>query len=293
MKSSDILYYPLRFIWILFSLIPLPVLYLFSDIAFLFIYYVGRYRRKVVRKNLIESFPGKGIDEIKKIERGFYRFFPDLTIEMCKFATISEKAIRKRMKFSNTEEVNKILADGKSISAYMGHYGNWEWVTSLPLHLSGDAIAGQIYRRMNNKAVSKLLLKNRGRMGAVSVEMRAFPRWIKQKLDDGVVSIMAYIADQSPKKRDIKHYVQFLNHEVPAIVGAEKIAKRYGLVAYYIDVKRIKRGYYEARFVKLHDNTAELPDFELTDIYYAHLEKSILRQPELYLWSHNRFKYAK
>ena len=136
------------------------------------------------------------------------------------------------------------------------------------------------------------MMRNRERMGATCVEMRKTARYINEQARAGSICVVGFIADQSPRKRDSRHFLHFLNHEVPVLVGTEKIAKHYGFEAFYLDVKRKKRGYYEAEFIPLHENPQSLPDFELTTLYFQHLEQTILLQPELYLWTHNRFKHA-
>ena len=294
-KKVNFLYFLLFAGWKLWSFMPLQVMYGFSDGLFYLFYYLIRYRRNITRKNLCESFPEKNVREIQKIEKRFYRFFLDMVFETCKMASISPKGISNRMKFTNLEAIKSILKQEKSISLYLGHYGNWEWVSSLPLHLDKktDVIAGQIYRKLNNKAINQLLLQNRGRMGALCIEMKEAPRRINEFVGNKKVTIVGYIADQSPKKRFIRHFTPFFNHHTPVLVGSEKITKHYGFEAWYLHIKRLKRGYYEATFVPLHENPPSLPDFELTDIFYRHLEETIRTQPELYLWTHNRFKYAK
>ncbi len=285
-------YHLLQWFWNLLSLFPLCVMYILSDILFYPLFYLVRYRRKIVRKNLTESFPEKNLSEIQKIEKQFYRFFIDTIFETCKMASISKDEMRKRMKFTNLEAVEAILSQGKSISTYLGHYGNWEWISSLPIHLSQGIIAGQIYQKLRNKAVNRLLLRNRERLGAISIEKKETTRKINELIDNKKVSIIGFIADQSPAKQDIRHYVPFLHHYTPVLIGTEKLTKRYGFEAWYLDVKRLKRGYYEAKFIRIHENIQSLPDFQLTDLYYKHLEQTILRQPELYLWTHKRFKHA-
>jgi KDO2-lipid IV(A) lauroyltransferase len=279
--------------WQLFSLLPLRAMYVLSDGLFYWVYYLGRYRRKIARKNLTESFPEKSLPEIRRIEKRFYRFFIDLFFETCKLATLSEKEISRRMKFTNPEVVDAVLRQGKSISTYMGHYGNWEWVTSLPLHLKTKVVAGQIYHQLHNHPLDRLLIRNRERMGAVCIEMRETPRKIHALASERSVSIIGYLADQSPNKKYIRYFVPFLHHRTPALTGAEKITKRYGFEAWYLDVRRVKRGYYEATFIRLHDDPQSLPDFELTNRYYRQLEQIIRRQPEWYLWTHNRFKHSR
>jgi len=273
----------------------MPVMYFFSDILFYPFYYLVRYRRKIVWKNLSESFPDKTKEEITQIQKRFYRFFIDIFfVETCKYATISKKNLKKRMIFENLDEVNRLLNEGKNISLYLGHYGNWEWVSSIPLHITNkDVSCAQIYHKLSNQLADRLMIENRSRMDAICIEMKNTFRWIKKRYDENTTTITGYIADQSPRKRDVKYFVDFLNHQTPVMIGAEKITRRFNMEAYYLDIVRVKRGYYKATFVRMDDNPSALPEIKLTEIYYNYLEKTICRQPEFYLWTHKRFRYAK
>ena len=260
---------------------------------FYLVYYVVRYRRIVVRKNLTESFPEKNEREIKIIEKKFYHFFTDNILESCKMATISPKEMGRRMIFINVENLNAVLRDGKSVSLYLGHYGNWEWVSSMPICLEKGIVAAQIYHKLHNVDMNRLILKNRSRMGAVNIEMNRTARYINELVVEKKVCVIGFIADQSPRWKDSRHFIPFLSHNVPVLTGTEKIIKHYGFEAFFLKVRRPKRGYYEAEFVRMHDNPQSLPDFELTSIYFDMLEQMIKENPEFYLWTHNRFKYAK
>lgn len=286
------IYHLLRFFLKLLSYIPFGVMYLLADGVYSVLYYVVRYRRKIVRRNLTESFPEKDAAEIKRIEKKFYRFFADMMLESCKLASLSKEKMKCRMKFKNVEAVNMLLRKGESVSIYLGHYGNWEWISSMPLWLESGVTGAQIYHKLRNEHIDRLMLYLRGRMGAVSVDMHRTARYITELAGDHQVCAIGFIADQSPKFRESRHFLSFLHHKTPVLVGPEKITKHYGFGAFYLDVKRIRRGYYEAEFVRLYENPRTLPDFELTALYFKHLEQAILRQPELYLWTHNRFKHA-
>ena len=286
------IYHLLRLFLKLLSYIPFGVLYFLADGISCLLYDVVRYRRKIVRRNLTESFPEKSPTEIRRIEHKFYRFFADMMLESCKLASLSQEEMKRRMQFRNIEAVNALLKKGKSVSIYLGHYGNWEWVSSMPLWLEKNAIGAQIYHKLRNDHMDRLMLHLRGRMGAVSVDMHKTARYITELAGNHQVCAIGFIADQSPKFRESRHFLSFLHHKTPVLVGSEKITKHYGFEAFYLDVRRIRRGYYEAEFVRLHENPRSLPDFELTALYFKHLEQAILRQPELYLWTHNRFKHA-
>ncbi len=286
------MYHLLSFFLKLLSYIPFGVLYFLSDGLFCLLYYVIRYRRRIVRKNLTESFPEKSERDILQLEKKFYHFFTDQVLESCKMASISPEEIKRRMTFKNMEKVNAVLREGKSIALYMGHYGNWEWVSSFPLWLEENALAVQIYHRLSNENMDRLILHNRGRMGAISVEMRKTARYITEMAMKNKVGIVGFIADQSPKKKESRHFLHFLNHEAPVLTGTEKMIKHYGFEAWFLDMKRVKRGYYEAELIQINDNPQAVPDFELTAVYFRMLEQMIRNCPELYLWTHNRFKHA-
>lgn len=286
------LYHLLLFLLKLLSYIPFRMLYILSDGLFYPFYYLVRYRRKIVRRNLTESFPEKSLPEIKQIEKKFYHFFIDMIFECCKLATISPKDIKRHMQFKNVEAVNELVRQKKSVSIFIGHYGNWEWISSMPLWLEKDMTGLQIYHKLRNKNMERLMMLVRERMGATCIEMRKTARHITELALRQEVCVIGFIADQSPKKQESRNFLPFLHHKTPVLTGTEKITKHYGFEAFYLDVKRIKRGYYEAEFSRLHENPQSLPDFELTALYFQRLEQTILQQPELYLWTHNRFKHA-
>ncbi len=286
-------YYLYSFFLKLLSSIPFRILYVISDCLFYLIYYVARYRRKVVWKNLTESFPGKDLKEIKSIEKKFYRFFTDNLLESCKMTTISQEEIKRRMKFNNMDAFNDDLKAGKSISLYLGHFGNWEWCSSIPLHFIDGITSAQIYHQLRNKNMDRLILHNRERMGATCIEMRKTARYINEQVKEHRVCVTGFIADQSPRMKDVRYFLPFLNHQVPVLVGTEKLTKHYDFAAWFVRVKRVRRGFYEADVIRMHEDPKTLPDYELTGIYFRMLEEAIQAQPELYLWSHRRFKHAK
>ena len=67
-----LLYYIVFAVWYVFSLLPLRIHYVLSDLLFWLLYGVVGYRKAVIRKNLRESFPEKSEEELRKIARGYY-----------------------------------------------------------------------------------------------------------------------------------------------------------------------------------------------------------------------------
>jgi KDO2-lipid IV(A) lauroyltransferase len=257
---------------------------------FWLLYKLVGYRRDVVRKNLTESFPEKSEEELQRIERGFYHFFCDYLVETVKLMTISREEMKRRVVFKHAELVDEIMGSGQSIALYLGHYCNWEWVSSIPLWLNPNAWCGQVYHPLENKDFDKLFLKIRERMDAHSIAMQDTLREVVNHKRNNQPIIIGYISDQVPYWTNIHHWVNFLNHDTPVLTGTERIVHKMGHAVLYLDIHRVRRGYYEAELKLVTREPQKMKDFELTDIYFEMLEKSIRRSPEFWLWSHNRWK---
>ena len=145
-----ILFYIVLSFWYLLSLLPLKVLYFISDILYYLVYYILKYRRVVVRDNLVNSFPNKTTKEIVKIEKEFYSFFCDYIVETIKLLSISKEELKSRMSFSGVDDIeNEMVSKNRNFCfVYLGHYCNWEWIASLPYRTSNDFLCGQIYHRL-------------------------------------------------------------------------------------------------------------------------------------------------
>ncbi len=288
-KASYYVIFPL---WYVFSLLPLRLLYLVSDLLYVPVYKIFGYRRRVVRKNLEESFPDKSRDELREIERKFYRYFCDYLVETIKYFSISEREIRRRMVFEGAEEANRYLAEGKSSILFMGHYCNWEWVSSLPLYITkaDDHVRGHIYHRLANATMDALFLRMRHRFESENIEMHSALRVLARCRAENKKFVIGFISDQAPKWENINMWTDFLNHKTAFFTGAESLAKLADAAVFYIDVKRVRRGYYHARFVKMTDRPKDFTGHELTEWYAQLLQQSIEAAPEFWLWTHNRWK---
>lgn len=282
------------FIWSL-SKLPLKVLYALSDIIFVLVYYIVRYRRRVVSENLHSSFPEKNATELKHIEKEFYQFFSDYIVETIKLCSISEKELTKRMEFCGVEQmINKLRTSGKDFAfIYLAHYGNWEWIASLAMHihnLAPEMSAGQIYHPLRNKNFNKLFLQIRGRFGGDNVGMKETLRYVINKRKAQIPTIVGFIADQGPKWNSIHHWTEFLNHKTPVFTGTEQIGKKVDALIFYGHVERPKRGTYRCTIKLMEDNIQNKPDYQITDKYFDLLEGTIKQHPALWLWTHKRWK---
>ena len=277
-------------IWLV-TLLPLPVLYILSDLIFLILYYIVGYRRTVVDSNLKKAFPEKTDKEIHRLTLKFYRYLCDYFIESIYLLNMSVAESNKRYRYTNPEIVKDLYKKGRSIVYTVGHYGNWEWATAN-LHKKASYHILGIYKPLSNKLFDRLFIYIRARYGNTPVPMKKTLRVITESMKNKEIFSLYLVADQRPTIEDIHYWTIFLNQETPVITGIERIAKKYDLPVVFLDVERPRRGYYEITFRILTEEPKKEEQYAITEKYMRQVEKMIKRRPELWLWSHKRWKYS-
>ncbi len=273
------------------SLLPFRMLYILSDIEYLLVYYVVRYRRGVVRKNLTSSFPEKTTKEIKMIEKKFYHWFCDYFFEAVKLLSISDDELRRRFQINNSAEVAQCMAEGQDIAAILGHYCNWEWLSTVAIDLPRTCVTGLVYDPLHSDAIDYLFRRIRSSQpNAITVPKKLILRELLRLRQEDRRSFFGYISDQAPKWENIHLWLPFLNHDTPVFTGAERIMKKMRNAVFYVEMSRPRRGYYSCTYHLITREPEQLPEHEITRRFFQMLEKTIQRQPEHYLWTHNRWR---
>ncbi|MBG0859099.1 MAG: lysophospholipid acyltransferase family protein [Bacteroidales bacterium] len=276
--------------WII-TLLPLRILYVFSYLLFILMYYFPGYRRKVVAQNLKNSFHEKNPRELAMIGKKFYHHFCDLFPEVLKLQHMSEKELMKRISFTNPELADRLYDDGRDVVAILGHYCNWEWLSGVPLFVKHQMVS--VYKPLQNKHFDKFMNDLRARNRMILVPMQQIAREIIVNRKNGKRTIYAFITDQTPSISDVRYWTSFLNQDTPVYLGAEKLAAKYDMPVVFVNVRKIKRGYYSMTAELLFDHPAGLPEYAVTEAHVRRLEEVIRQQPEYWLWSHRRWKHKK
>jgi KDO2-lipid IV(A) lauroyltransferase len=274
------------------GIIPFPILYEFSNFLRFVLQKVFGYRRRVIQDNLSKAFPEMNWKDLKKLEKRVYQNLSDVLLDGFKSFLMSRKQIIKRHKVINPEILDKYLNSGKSIIGITAHYGNWEW-GSFSSSVQIDANVIGFYKRLKNKYVDRFVRRSRMKFGTTLVSIVQTGEAFKKNVGNKSIFLMA--ADQTTIKRNlnISHWINFFGREVPFLHGPEKYSKMFDLPIIYIDIQRVKRGFYELELSVLVDNPTELPDGEITKRYAHKLEQIIRKKPEDWLWSHRRWRFTR
>ena len=270
--------------------LPYAVLYgaIAPAIRFM-LYNIGHYRRKVVRENLRNAFPEKSEKERREIEKRFYRQLAELFVDTIALTSISEKQLRERFRYPGAAAQEARTA-GRSWICAMAHYGSWEYTVGYPLFTAHRV--GAVYRPLHSRVFDRFYEHIRTRFGAIPVAMNDVAReMIRTRTENRPPVVLALIADQSPNWFTIRRWFDFLNQPTGFFMGMEKLALKFGLPVYFLHVEKGKPGYYTAHFEELYDGTTAVEEYEITARYAARLERAIREHPELWLWSHRRWKH--
>jgi len=275
------------FFLIIISILPFSVLYVFSDIICFTICYIIKYRRKIIIKNLNDSFPGLSDDEINKLIYKVYQNLADVSVESIKAFTMSAKQIMRRHRVLQPEVADEYLQQNRSVIAVTGHIGNWEWGSlSASLFIKQNAVA--FYKTLSNPFIDRFIRFNRSRTGTMLVSTKETYLTFQNLVNKASIYLMA--ADQRPGSANSCYSVPFFGRETPFLRGPEKYSRLYNYPVVFINIKRVKRGCYNVDIEKLVDDPASLPEGEITALYARKLESVIRENPENWLWSHNRWK---
>ena len=276
----------------LLSLLPFQVLYVLSDGLFVLVYYIIRYRRKLVMTNLSTSFPEQSQAELGRIERQFYHWLCDYVVETLKLLSISNDQLLQHIEFRGVDQLENVFDQGRNCAAILGHYCNWEWLSAsgLAFKRHPQAVTGLIYHPLYNEAFDRLFVALRSAHGGVCVPKNDILRSLIGYKREDRRSLFGYISDQSPKWENMHLWLPFLHHDTPVFTGGERIMRKMNDAVFYVDMERPSRGHYICTFCLVAAQAASEEEFAITRRFYEMLEQNIRRQPSFYLWTHNRWK---
>ncbi|MFI3258699.1 MAG: lysophospholipid acyltransferase family protein [Rikenellaceae bacterium] len=289
-------------IWALCYLIghlPHFVLYnIIAPVVYFILYRMVGYRRRVVMENLERSFPRRSEEEREEIARKFYVVMSEILVGM--LALANRKAGDSI--FPTMEEESddpdratrlRVLTKDQSWIALTAHFGMWEylcWWTQF-----ADQWLFAVYHVLKNRIFEKLFQRLRSNYKVIPIPakevlratIKTGPRY------NGEPYVLGLIADQSPRLTPKKEWFDFLGRDTVFYDGGEKMALRLKMPTYFVYQRRRARGRYEFCFREIWDGKESVEPNEITSRYVKMLEEKIIDNPEMWLWSHRRWKSSR
>jgi KDO2-lipid IV(A) lauroyltransferase len=268
--------------------LPFWAIYLISNV-FYYLFWLSGYRKNVVFENLRNSFPQKSEAEIISLAKSYYRYLCDLTLETLKTLHMTERQARERCVYHRADWLDKMCEENKSIIIVMGHYGNWEWAgPSFTLNTKYQLVV--IYRPLSNPYFENMMVGMRTKFGTKITPAEQTLRAMVANRKN--VTATALIADQAASTANA-YWTKFLNQDTNVYNGPEKLAVKFNYPVVYMNIKRVKRGYYELTPELLFENPATTQEGEILEKFTRRLEQEIIKDPVIWLWSHRRWKHKR
>ena len=268
--------------------------YVVENLIFVILYYGLRYRMKVVKTNLRNSFPGKSERELFLLRRKFYYTLAEMFVNTINMADMSEAKVRRMLRIKGFEEQYRAV-HGRDWIAMTAHFGCWEYCSLWGVFERSQMVVA-VYHPLRSKVVEAFYQRLRNYENSMTVSMKEsllFYLRNREKGIDGKNLAMGLIADQNPPRRPDSHWFRFLNQDTIFFDGGEKLALRCHLPVYFVKIDRLQRGRYEMSFEPIYDGTEEVAEYEITERYVRKLERMICERPELWMWSHRRWKHKR
>lgn len=276
-------------VWLL-HLLPERILFLLSDFLYVLMYHVAGYRKQVVFDNLHRAFPEYDKKEIRRIAKKFYRHLSDLFLESAVSHFYSKEKALKKITYKNPELLDEIYSTGKQVMAVLGHYGNWEYLSTIALASDYPFIG--IYKPLQNKYFDRMVQANRSTFGGQVVPMEKIARVLMdyKRREEPVLTL--FLGDQRPVYQQIQYWTKFLGQDTPVYLGTEKLAKKLDAAVVFTKIRKKSRGRYEVEFELICTEPKTMEPFVITDAHVRILENLIREAPEYWLWSHRRWKHS-
>ena len=276
------------------SVLPLRVLYaIASFVLYPLLYYVVHYRRSMVMSNIRYCFPEKSEAACKQMARQFYHHFADLCVEIIHAYRMSDEELRERVVFEGLDEAQAAFLQQKGGVFMLGHMGCWEWMADVAKRVDRNRIhTNVIYLKLDNKSADCIMMQIREKRGCTPIDMHKILREaVRLRKESSKAEVYCMLADQKPSWRSLQFYTDFFGHNTPFLTGSEKIARKFAYPVYYADITMPSRGHYNIRLLPITTNAQCCEEGFVSREYVKLLEANIIKQPSIWLWSHNRFKW--
>jgi KDO2-lipid IV(A) lauroyltransferase len=199
--------------------------------------------------------------------------------------TMSEAEYKKRVTLLRPEVFKDLAGQNKSIVLLLGHYGNWEWFGPCVTLNTGYQLV-VIYRPLSHPHFEKMTTSWRTRFGTEITPAQQALRTVIANKDR--LTATAFVADQAAPSN--AYWTTFLHQETSVFTGAERVATKFDYPVVYLHATRPKRGYYTITPEVLFAHPSATAENEISEAFTRRLEQDINSFPDIWLWSHKRWK---
>lgn len=213
-------------------------------------------------------------------------------VETTKSLVISKNELQRRFLFTqeSAEILDGFAAQNRSYIIVLGHYGNWEWGVNAFALTRRPKLYG-LYMPLKNHHYDQLMRNVRNRFGCGLISVKTASHDLAQ-LPTNPPHAIGFLGDQAARP-ERGYWMTFLHQDTSVFYGTEAYARKLNYPVVYVSIDKLRRGYYQLHARIVCKNPAELNENEITEQHVRLLENDIKRKPEIWLWSHKRWKHIR
>lgn len=274
----------------LFCLLGLKYARYFAKPIAVFFFSILRIRRKVVIKNLSIAFPHLTQKETIRLAFKNYLSTAITLVEILCLPGMTAEQLKKQVKVTNPEFIREKHAEGKGLILMTGHFANWEFC-ALGVALQIGIPLSVVVKQQSNPLVNEFMNNFRSRWNNKLVPLGTSIRNLYKELKDK--NIIAMVGDQRGPNDGMR--VNFFGRSSAIYAGPAAIALKTGApLLFGVMIRNDDYTYTFSMEEVSRESLPDDPEKQVEVMSQRHtdlLEQSIRKNPELWLWMHNRWKY--
>ena len=241
--------------------------------------------RNLIKSNILKALPSANQYEVKKISKTMWYNYGRILAEYMFIKKFRMSKIKNNIEIIGQKKLDMIKENNEPVIFISGHFNNFE-LMAMHLEKSGINLAA-IYRPLNNKFLNfimekirkKYICKNQIKKGISGTKQLL--SFFKKKTS------IALMIDQRVSQGVRSN---FFRHEAFTTTIPAQFVKKFKCKIVPIYIERTQGVNFK---LTIHDpleysNTETIESITLS--LNALLEKMILKNPDQWIWSHNRWK---
>ncbi|MDD3731936.1 MAG: lysophospholipid acyltransferase family protein [candidate division Zixibacteria bacterium] len=245
-------------------------------------------RRRIARENLKSAFGDRLSDEeINNIVKGVFRNIGRTLIEFSRFRISGLAGIKKVVR-GDPAPLEKVYAEGKGGIILTAHFGNWEMMGAWPAACGypTDFLIG----RQHNKKIDDLLIGFRETLGVGIISLAKSSRQVFKALKAN--HFTGIVSDQHNPAEGV--VLDFFGRPAATPKGPALFAIRCGCPLLPCVLRRERYDRHTVIWGEpvyppgSGDEEADIRT--MTVAYTRFFEREITRYPDMWLWTHRRWK---
>ncbi len=241
--------------------------------------------KKLIYSNIKKAKPNINSEDLKKIVKLMWNNYGRIFAEYTFIKDFRNGKLKKNIKIEGEENLQKIIKENKQVIFISAHFSNFE-LMAMYLDKSGINLSA-LYRPLNNIFLNKIMenvrkkyiCKNQIKKGIgglremINLNKNNFSTalMIDQRVSEGISS-------------------NFFNQKALTTTIPAQLVKKFNLPIIPIYIERIESINFKITINKPIFFSKEETTQYITDELNKIIETMILKNPEQWIWSHNRWK---